>query len=193
MYIIKNETISNIIEKNSKFITHSYKVYCKEDIIEKLKYLKTLHPKANHHCYAYILENEKKSSDDKEPKSTAGPPILNVLEKNNIINTLIVVIRYFGGIELGAGPLTRAYSLAAATSINKSSITKLENAYLLKITIKYEEQKQLNYLLKDIKNIQKNFTQEITYIFNYPKNKINELNNYNYLIMKESYIEKESI
>lgn len=191
MNIIKEETNNIIIEKNSKFITYSFIVYNKDQVKEKIKYLKNLHPKATHHCYAYILENEKNKSDDREPKNTAGLPILNVLEQNNIINTLIVVIRYFGGIELGAGPLTRMYKTSATNILNISKLIEVEKAYSIKLITTYQNQKQLDYLLKDITNVEKEFNKEVIYNFNYPINQIQNIKKFNYEIIKELYIPKK--
>lgn len=101
------------IIKKSKFISYYYEV---NDILEVeniLSNLKKEHKKARHIPYAYKINNLIKKSDDKEPSNTAGGPILNIIEKKNLNNVLIVVIRYFGGIKLGAGGLIRSYSYAA--------------------------------------------------------------------------------
>ncbi len=90
-----------------------YKVNSVEEVNSILGNLKIEHKKARHIPYAYKVGNTGKKTDDKEPSGTAGNPIWNVLERNNLENTLIVVIRYFGGVKLGAGPLLRAYSSAA--------------------------------------------------------------------------------
>ena len=75
---------------------------------------------ATHNCYAYIIDNGniQKCSDDGEPNGTAGYPILNVIKKKNLTNTFVAVVRYFGGIKLGAGGLTRAYTKACAGVLN---------------------------------------------------------------------------
>ncbi len=104
---------SEIIIKKSKFIGLMYKVNSVEEVNSILEDLKIEHKKARHMPYAYKVGNTGKKTDDKEPSGTAGNPIWNVLERNNLDNTLIVVIRYFGGVKLGAGPLLRAYSSAA--------------------------------------------------------------------------------
>ena len=113
MQTIKNNVNNEIIIKNSKFICYLYKIKSIEDINKILSNLKEEYKDATHHCYAYILDNLKKSSDDGEPGGTAGIPILKVLENNNLTNILAVVIRYFGGVKLGAGPLLRSYSNCA--------------------------------------------------------------------------------
>ena len=87
-----------------------------EDIINKLR---EYYRDARHVVYAYMLKSTGRFTDDKEPQGTAGKPIYTLLEKENIINVLGVVIRYFGGILLGSGPLTRAYSTVAKEALSK--------------------------------------------------------------------------
>ncbi len=103
--------------KKSKFIALLYKIDSVDEVKTILESLKKEHKKAKHFPYAYKIDLNIKKSDDKEPSGTAGLPILNVIEKNSLNNTLIVVIRYFGGIKLGAGGLLRAYSNAARNVI----------------------------------------------------------------------------
>ncbi len=99
--------------KKSKFIALYYEINTKDEVLNILTELKKEHKKAKHFPYAYKIDMNIKKSDDKEPSNTAGLPILNIIEKNNLNNTLIVIIRYFGGIKLGAGGLLRAYSNSA--------------------------------------------------------------------------------
>ncbi len=99
--------------KKSKFLAFYYQVTNKNEVTDIITKLKKEHKKAKHFPYAYRIGNEMKKTDAQEPTGTAGLPILNIIEKNNLDNTLIVVIRYFGGIKLGTGGLTRAYSTAA--------------------------------------------------------------------------------
>lgn len=95
--------------KKSKFIAVYYEIDTKEEAIEVLETLKKEHKKARHIPYAYKIDNLVRKSDDKEPSNTAGTPIYNLIVKNNLNHVFIAVIRYFGGIKLGAGGLTRAY------------------------------------------------------------------------------------
>ncbi len=103
--------------KKSKFIAYYYEVNNKEEVDSILHKLKEEHKKARHIPYAYKLDNTAKKSDDKEPANTAGTPIYNLIEMNNLNNTLICVVRYFGGTKLGAGLLTRSYLNAANGAI----------------------------------------------------------------------------
>ena len=99
--------------KKSKFISYLYKIDNIEEIDIILKELKLEHKKANHFPYAYKFNNIVKKTDDKEPNGTCGTPILNVLERNNLNNHILIVVRYFGGTKLGAGLLLRSYSKVA--------------------------------------------------------------------------------
>ena len=99
--------------KKSKFIGYYYELDSIDDVQEILNSLKIEHKKARHIPYAYKFENTAKKSDDKEPSNTAGLPIYDIIERNNLNNVFICVVRYFGGIKLGAGPLLRSYSHTA--------------------------------------------------------------------------------
>ena len=99
--------------KKSKFIAIRYNVNNIKEVEEILNNLKKEHKKARHIPYAYRIDNQIKKSDDKEPANTAGTPIYSLIINNDLNNILIVVIRYFGGIKLGAGLLTRSYLNAA--------------------------------------------------------------------------------
>lgn len=101
-----------INEKKSRFIGYFFHCETAEDVQEALKELKIQHKKATHICYAYSLKNPflEKAVDDGEPGGTAGRPILSVLQKKKITNACVFVVRYFGGIKLGAGGLVRAYT-----------------------------------------------------------------------------------
>ncbi len=109
--LIKN---NEIIIKKSKFLGFLYEISNLNEINDILNTLKKENKKATHICYAYKVGINAKYFDDGEPSGTAGKPIYNILEKKNLDNTLIVVIRYFGGIKLGAGGLFRAYSNTAS-------------------------------------------------------------------------------
>ena len=102
--------------KKSKFIAYNYQIDSEEEAKKILDELRKEHKKARHIPYAYKIDNVIRKSDDKEPSNTAGTPIYNLIIKKDLNNTLIVVIRYFGGTLLGAGLLTRSYANAANLS-----------------------------------------------------------------------------
>lgn len=107
-------------------------------------------PKANHNCFAYLLGNDdhiQRESDNGEPAGTAGVPILEVLKRNELHNTVAVVTRYFGGIKLGAGGLIRAYSGTTAAAIEKIGIVAIVEYQLIDIQINYAQLDSLNYFL----------------------------------------------
>lgn len=111
--------------KKSKFIGCVYKVNSISDVTNIIESLKKEHKKATHICYAYKItdkEYAEKAFDDGEPSGTAGKPILNVVNKQNLSNILVVVIRYFGGIKLGASGLFRAYSKCASQVLKELRI-----------------------------------------------------------------------
>lgn len=109
------DNVVTLIEKKSKFIAHLFKCTNETQIADALNLLKSQHKKATHICYAYRLTTPfaEKACDDGEPSGTAGRPILSVLQKRDVQNACIFVVRYFGGIKLGAGGLVRMYSKAA--------------------------------------------------------------------------------
>ena len=107
--------------KKSKFISYCYEIKSQDEVKIILDNLKKEHKKARHIAYAYKVLNTAGKSDDKEPTGSAGMPLYNLLEKNNLNNTLLVVVRYFGGTKLGFGPLTIAYSNAGIEALKKWS------------------------------------------------------------------------
>lgn len=115
-------------EKRSKFISFAIPVNTIEDVQCELKTYQKKYFDARHVCYAYVLGNEgetSRSSDDREPSGTAGRPILGQLRSQNLTNVLLIVVRYFGGTELGAANLGRAYKTAAADALAKTKIKEI--------------------------------------------------------------------
>lgn len=119
---IKKNVETEIIVKKSKFICNLIRVESQKEAEESIKKIKKKYYDARHSCVSYrVIEDEQiveKSSDDGEPSGTAGGPMLNILQKNNLCNVLVIVTRYFGGILLGTGGLVRAYSDATFEAIN---------------------------------------------------------------------------
>ena len=163
--------------KNSKFIGIIIPIESKDDIKNSLNKLKDEYRNATHYCYAFTLINDKGFSDDGEPNKTAGIPILNVIEGNDLVNVLVVVIRYFGGIKLGPGGLIRAYSNTAKEVINKSTLTDLINGLVASITFTYSNEKEVNYLLKNSIIKSKEYEQNCTYIIETTKEILDSISN----------------
>ncbi len=123
-------------DKGSKFLSFAYPVTRETVVKEILTHVKTSHPKANHHCYAYRLKADKsvvKFQDDREPANTAGKPILHVIQSNDLTDVLIVVVRYFGGTLLGVPGLIKAYKGAATDAVKNALIVEkdIEEHYTL--------------------------------------------------------------
>lgn len=165
MYTINKNTKHEIIIKNSRFITLLIRINTIEEIKQRLEKSKTEYPKATHYCYAYkIGEIIKKASDDGEPSGTAGIPILNVLDKEDITNILVIVIRYFGGIKLGAGGLVRAYTKSVKETLNSITKKELIPAILCKITFPYTKEQEIKKEIKEENIITKTYLENITYL-----------------------------
>lgn len=190
MYTIKNNYQNEIIIKNSRFICLLHKLKSIDEINLILKNTKELFPQATHYCYAYIINNSKKCSDDGEPNKTAGYPILKILENNELDNILAIVVRYFGGIKLGANGLIRAYANSVNNAIKEVGLNKLIDGYNVNIIFNYDMVKTVDYLLKDIDIIKKEFKDKIIYNANISDIKLLEENNLTYEIIKEIKIEK---
>ena len=149
---IYENTEYELTQKKSKFIANLMYVETKIDAESKIKELKKKYYDARHNCYAYrVLEDEsiyEKSSDDGEPSGTAGSPMLNLLQKNNLCNVVAIVTRYFGGILLGTGGLVRSYSGATLGAIEKSSKITMEMGTEFKAQIEYMEFQAFEYYCK---------------------------------------------
>ncbi len=190
MLSIKNNDKYEYIIKNSRFISLIFRVYNKDEVTNTLNKIKKEYPIASHYCFGYIIDNDIRFNDDGEPNGTAGNPILKQIQINNLNYTLIVVVRYFGGIKLGAGPLTRAYAKAAKDVIKKENIIELVKGYSITITFNYDQIKNIDYLLIDSRVISKNFDKLVTYNTLVTKETLDKLSNYNITIQKETYLEK---
>ena len=136
----KNFKEEIVIEK-SRFICEVFPVECEEVARNYIDKIKKANPFATHNCYAYIVERGSiaRFSDDGEPQGTAGMPILEVIKNKKLVDTLVVVTRYFGGIKLGAGGLVRAYSGSASSAIDKAGVREFVLSDILKISFSYDK------------------------------------------------------
>lgn len=134
MKSIKEQVQTNLIINKSEFINFLRPVHSLDEVEDFLNEVRNKYPDANHHCYAYILGDHQeiqKYSDDGEPSKTAGMPMIEVLKKHDLTDVIIVSVRYFGGIKLGAGGLVRAYTKGCASCVKemtpsyKESFTKI--------------------------------------------------------------------
>lgn len=153
---IKEHVETEIVEKKSKFIANMFYIEDAQEAEEIIKKTKKKYFDARHNCIAYrVIENERlieRSSDDGEPSGTAGAPMLNILQKNNLVNVLIIVTRYFGGILLGTGGLVRAYSSSLQKAIEESEKEKKCLGVEMQVEVEYQNFESFKYYCK-INNI----------------------------------------
>lgn len=151
-----------IILKKSEFITELYRVFTLDEIQVILKDAHKRHPKATHICTAYRIENHERSNDDGEPSGTAGMPMLEVLRKNDVIDILALVIRYYGGIQLGAGGLTRAYNGSVAEALTIAQLNPLIPMVESQIRFPIQYTDAILYSFKDKEIVRKTFDTDVT-------------------------------
>lgn len=144
----RNEVVHEIVINKSRFICLLIPISSDEEVPLHLRQCKERFPAANHYCFAYIVDEKMKASDDGEPSKTAGMPILNVIEKNGLDHLLAVVVRYFGGIKLGAGGLVRAYSNAVVEALKQADIVEKMKAPYYQLSFDYHYTKTMDYFLK---------------------------------------------
>ena len=186
--VINNE--KEIIVKNSRFICMLFNVNDIDDVNKYVEIAKNKYKNATHYCYAYIIDSYQKCSDDGEPSSTAGMPMLEVLKKNDLNNVLAITIRYFGGIKLGAGGLVRAYTKSVTNALD-GSIKDMVMGYNITIKFSYNLLKKIDYLLKDYTNINKNFDEDIVYSLDVTVDTYEAIKNIpecNIIINKKTYL-----
>ncbi|MGH8556701.1 MAG: IMPACT family protein [Methylococcales bacterium] len=153
MYCVRSSSTAEEIIKKSRFV--SYMIPCSsiEDIQKALKHLAAKHPGATHIAFAYRIKTEaeilSRFSDAGEPGGTAGKPILRHIEVRNLINCLVAVARYFGGIKLGAGGLARAYGNAAVLAIEANTLVPFGVYRRIPVTIDYPQLRNFEYHLKN--------------------------------------------
>ena len=174
---IKERGTAEIVEKKSKFIANIFYIENKEEAEQIILNIKKEYYDARHNCFAYSFYDEKsmqiysRSSDDGEPSGTAGVPILSVINGNNLVNVLIIVTRYFGGILLGTGGLVRAYKEAAEKVVLNSKMYKIVEGYEVKIQIDHSNWDKFNYYCKNngINIIKTEYFEKIECIFEISK------------------------
>lgn len=145
------EPFSHTMEiEKSKFICYAQRCFDDTQAKDIILSLKKLHPHATHHCYANVIGNHheiSRSNDDGEPSGTAGLPMLEALRLSGVHDCLCVVVRYFGGIKLGAGGLVRAYSSCVSETLRLAPKVQLTHVYSYRMTFDYEYIGKFDYLL----------------------------------------------
>jgi len=159
-YTVKGYGEHEIVIQKSRFICYINRVKSEEEAQEFINTIKKKHWDATHNCSAYLIgehDHIQKANDDGEPSGTAGVPMLEVLKKRQLKDTVAVVTRYFGGIKLGAGGLIRAYGKAVSEGINHTGVVERKLMRILKTKIDYtwlgkveNELRNSEYKLKEI-------------------------------------------
>lgn len=124
-YRVKEEVVGFVEVLKSKFTAFVFPATDINEFQLRLEQIRKANPKAKHIVYAYKIGVSSKSTDDREPKGTAGRPLLELLNKKNLNDTAIIVVRYFGGSELGASRLLRTYVASAVIAINKAQLIEI--------------------------------------------------------------------
>jgi len=179
MKFIDVETASTLEVKKSKFITHLVPYNQFNDLMDRLK---QEHPKGRHFVYAYRYLNEfeqivENSSDDGEPKGTSGRPSLAVLQGKNLVNTSVIIVRYFGGIKLGTGGLVKAYSDAVNLVLENSNLIEYEKLIKKTLKVDYSSLSKIEYMINQhsIDIVNKTFQEDVTLILETSLEKFNLL------------------
>lgn len=141
--------------KKSEFITYAYPVTSREQAMFHVEQLREQYADARHHCWAYIIGDPDNTTsagfdDDGEPSGTAGRPILNVLQHKSIGNIIVIVVRYFGGIKLGAGGLTRAYAGSAQAAVDAMQLCPYVPMRQLQILAQFATEGQCRYIVDSL-------------------------------------------
>ena len=150
-FTINGRAENTIIIERSKFICEAKSVEDEKDAARFIDEIRKKYVFATHHCYAYISDEKglnQKFSDDGEPQGTAGLPMLDVLRNRRIFKTAVVVSRYFGGVKLGTGGLTRAYGGSVCECLDKANISEMVFADFFKVRISYESYSKLLKLIE---------------------------------------------
>ena len=151
IFTVKKQGYAEIVEKRSKFIANVYPVSSQAEASDIISKLKKQYYDAKHNVYAYIIEGSStysKYTDDGEPQGTAGLPIYDMLQKQQLVNVLVVVTRYFGGILLGTGGLVRAYTEAAKQGLKNAEIKEVIKTKKITFEFSYELKDKILFLLK---------------------------------------------
>ncbi len=154
----RNET--TLIRDRSSFIGIVLHLGNKDQAKDYLDEIRKEYPKAKHYCYAYIVNGVKKCSDDGEPAKTAGRPLLEILERKDMDEVLLVVVRYFGGVLLGASRLMSTYIEAGAMVIDSADILRIEKKYVYHMEIDYKDFDHLKRLAKNLSYVLENVIYE---------------------------------
>lgn len=182
MYYLKERIEHKLVIERSEFITIIEPLESMDRIPKILKEVRKKYPKATHYCTAYIFENSQGSNDDGEPSGTAGVPMLEVLNKHELTNVFAVVVRYFGGIKLGAGGLIRAYAKSVAQALIDAPLLKQLLTHNFEVTFNYDQIGLIDRLFEGF--IQdKTYLTDVTYTLSFTDN-LNLIEEHRHLFKK---------
>lgn len=145
-------SVGSYSEKRSKFLAYAFPVVTEAQVKERITEIQKKHNDARHHCYAYILGPNKdayRMNDNGEPSGTAGRPIHGQLLSKDLTNTLVIVVRYFGGIKLGVSGLQNAYKIAAKEALEAATIIEKTIDEVYDVTFEYLQMNAVMQLMKD--------------------------------------------
>lgn len=175
-YLILKEAVEGVElkERKSKFLGYAYPVSSESEIIRQLHFLKEKHPQANHHCYAWCLGTEDRhfrANDDGEPRNSAGQPLLRQLQGKHLTQTLLVVIRYFGGTKLGVGGLIQAYGECAAETLTQGIKIPFIVKESWQVVFPYDQQSRVERLVQRVQGelLSSDYTDQCRYHIQLPK------------------------
>lgn len=165
-------------DKGSRFLAYAYPINSEQQVKEYVSGLKTAHPKARHHCWAFRLSPDRsvfRLNDDGEPAGTAGRPILNIILSKDLSNVLVVVVRYFGGTLLGVPGLINAYKMATMEALAASQIIELSINDVYTVSFNYLQMNDVMKIVKDndLKIITQNLGNNSILELELPKSKLN--------------------
>jgi uncharacterized YigZ family protein len=160
MLTLKSGTLYEETIRKSRFVARSASVSSQAESLEF--YEQVADPQATHNCWAWRIKYQVRSSDDGEPSGTAGRPMLNVIERRQLENVMVVVTRYFGGIKLGVGGLVRAYSGTTAKCLDRADVIRLYPQAEYVVTAAFEWSSSVHALLQqfEAEKLEENYDQE---------------------------------
>jgi uncharacterized YigZ family protein len=152
---LKRAVTARLEIKKSEFIAYAHPVSSREQAMFHVEQLREQYPDARHFCWGYIIGDPDNTTsagfdDDGEPSGTAGRPILNVLQHKSIGNVIIIVVRYFGGIKLGAGGLTRAYAGSAQAAVDEMTLNPYVPMAQIQILAEFATEAQCRYMIENL-------------------------------------------
>ena len=148
-YIPTRESETEFVEKRSRFIGHVWRVESEEEARTLIEATKKKHYDARHNCWCYVIKDgPMRYSDDGEPQGTAGQPMLNVFQREGVVNVCCVVTRYFGGTLLGTGGLVHAYTRAARMAVEAAEIVTRARLAILSVTVNYSDYQKILPLIE---------------------------------------------